>query len=409
MRGLVRELFRPSRRGAPPRTGLEVEALPVRGEDGRPVQPLPEDDGAPGTLPIIRSVARRRGWFEEETGSGLPRFGIPAGGILSWEPGGQIEFSSPALVHLPTLEAGLADVLLPVAEALEREGIRLLARGVDPRNPPDAARLVLPGERYPRQRAHYDRQGPLGRVMMLQSAALHVNSDLGDDPRATWRAANRIAPHLLALFANSPRRCGAGTPHRSQRAALWRSLDPGRTGVFSTGPEEDPAPAYLRFALDAPCFLLGDPGEASRPFGTWWEEGASLDDARRHLTTLFPEVRPRGYLELRSTDAVPLRWTAVAGAIATGLLHGRRARSALLRDLPEPTPDRLERAGRAGIGDPGLREETLWLQERVQDGLEELGPAVSDQDLRVRVDDYFAAFPRQGRDPGSRTESWLEG
>ena len=357
---------------------------------------------------MVRAVARRRGWIEEETGSGVPRFGIPAGGILSWEPGGQIELSSPALVHLPTLEAGLADVLLPLTEAMEREGIRLLARGIDPRTPPDEARLVLQGERYPRQRAHYDRMGPLGRVMMLQSAALHVNADPGPDPRETWRAANRIAPHLLALFANSPRRCGAVTPHRSQRAALWRSLDPGRTGIFSPGAEEDPVPAYLLFALEARAFLLGDPAAPSLRFRDWWEAGATLDEARQHLTTLFPEVRPRGYLELRSTDAVPLRWAAVAGAITTGLLHGDRARAALLRELPEPTPDRLERAGRMGVGDAGLREEILWLRGRVQEGLEELGAAVSDQELRGRVDEFFDAFPGEGRDPGSRTESWLE-
>ena len=97
-----------------------------------------------------------------------------------------------------------------------------------------------------------------------------------------------------------------------------------------------------------------------------------------------------------------------AAEIATGLLHGDRARAALLRELPEPTPDRLERAGRMGVGDAGLREEILWLRGRVQEGLEELGAAVSDQELRGRVDEFFDAFPGEGRDPGSRTESWLE-
>ncbi|HSM06586.1 MAG TPA: glutamate-cysteine ligase family protein [Longimicrobiales bacterium] len=407
LRALVRGLFEPTRRAGPPRTGLEVEAIPVLARDGRPVPPRPGADGIPGTLPVLRELARRRGWIEEDTGSGVPRFGIPAGGILSFEPGGQIELSSAALVHLPTLDAALEEVLSPLEEGLEREGIRLLARGVDPASPPDAAHLVLNGERYPRQRAHYDRRGPLGRVMMLQSAALHVNADLGEAPGDVWRAANRLAPLFLAIFANSPSRCGARTPARSQRATLWRELDPGRTGIFAPHPDERPWEAYLWFALDADAFLLGPAGEPARPFRAWWDAGASLDDARRHLTTLFPEVRPRGYLEIRCMDAVPLRYAAVAGASVTALLHGRRARQAVLREIPEPTPERLERAGRAGVGDAELRAEATWLRDRVLDGLGELGPAVADPALADRVSAFFDAFPATGTDPGARPESWL--
>ncbi|MEJ2540972.1 MAG: glutamate-cysteine ligase family protein, partial [Gemmatimonadota bacterium] len=269
---------------------------------------------------------------------------------------------------------------------------------------------VVEGERYPRQRGHYDRRGPLGRVMMLQSAALHVNVDLGRRPLEAWRAANRLAPLLVALFANSPRRCGASVPHRSHRAALWRRLDPTRTGLFDPpeGEARDPIQAYLDFALDAEAFLLGPRDRRARPFREWWRAGTvGVDEFRRHLTTLFPEVRPRGYLEIRSIDALPARWCTVAGAVVTSLIHGPGAREALLNRIPRATPDRLERAGRLGLGDRELLQEVRWLRDRVQDGLRELGPAVSDPSLQRTVTAFFDVFPRRGLDPGAAPESWM--
>ncbi|MEJ2541777.1 MAG: hypothetical protein P8188_17730, partial [Gemmatimonadota bacterium] len=90
LREEVEALFHPGDSREPPRTGIEAEALPVRSDDGAPVPPRPRGAGGPGTLPILRAVAHRRGWTEEETTSGLPRFVLPAGGMDSFEPGGQI-------------------------------------------------------------------------------------------------------------------------------------------------------------------------------------------------------------------------------------------------------------------------------------------------------------------------------
>lgn len=407
VRAAVAALFDPGPHAGLPRTGIELEALPLRISDGRPVPPHPPADGGPATLPVLRRIAARHQWREEDGGAGLPRFRPRHGGWISFEPGGQIEYSSPAVAHLPTLQEMLLRVTVPLEEEMARAGIRLLARGCDPLNPIDRARLYLEGERYPRQLAHYDHHGPLGRVMMLQSAAVHLNVDLGGEPLLAWRAANRLAPLLVALFANSPGRCGATLEQRSQRSALWRRLDPTRTGVFPDDGTRDPVADYEEFALDAESFLLGPAGRSPRPFRAWLAEGASVDDWRRHLTTLFPEVRPRGYLEIRSLDALPVRWAVVAAAVTVALLHGKEARDRLSTELPAATRERLEVAGRLGIGDPGLRSEALRAAEWVQDGLAELGDGVSDRALRESVADFFASFPARGLDPGSVARSEL--
>lgn len=377
--------------------GVEAEVIPVRAGTSVPVLPS-DDETGPGTLRVLREMAPGRGWREEPTGAGLPRFHLPGGGLLSWEPGGQLEYSSPPVPSLDALDRGVQGLLLPLADGMAARGIHLLARGVDPRTPLEAARMVLEGTRYPRQREHYDRKGPAGRTMMLQSAALHLNLDLGSEPVEVWNAANTLAPHLVALFANSPARCGAAEPHRSQRAALWRVLDPSRNRVF--GATHDPAPDYLAFALEAESFLLGAPGEAPRPFADWLAEGASEEDFRAHLTTLFPEVRPRGYLELRSVDALPARWCVVPAALAWAALHDAPTRRRILDELPPADPSRMERAGRLGVGDPGLAGEVRWLAERALEGLERMAPEVAGPGVIRRVRDFLETFLLRGRDPG---------
>jgi glutamate--cysteine ligase len=283
-------------------------------------------------------------------------------------------------------------------------GIRLLVRGVDPVAPLEDAAMVLTGERYRRQRMHYDRRGPAGRAMMLQTAGIHLNLDAGEDAVEAWNATNTIAPLLVAMFANSPTRAGASVAHRSHRAAIWRALDPTRTAVFA--PAKDPVPAYRDFALAADSFLLGGADAAARSFAEWRTDGATEEDFARHLTTLFPEVRPRGdYLELRSVDALPARWTVVPLAVAWASLHHAPLRQEILREIPVPTIERLECAGRFGLANPSLGTEARWLAERIPGALVALGVEGA---LVERVEAFLGQFTLCGRDPGSAQESWLE-
>lgn len=239
--------------------------------------------------------------------------------------------------------------------------------------------------------------------MMRQTAALHLNVDAPGAPFEAWWAATAAVPALLAAFANSPRVEGGPSGYRSVRAAQWRSLDPTRTGLPATGP--DPVAEYLTFALGADAFLLGPEGLEARPFGRWLGH-ADLDDWSRHLSTLFPEVRPRGYLEIRSVDALPLQWISVPTALVVGLLGDARARRSAAA-LPTAAPDLLERAGRLGLADPEVAERAARVFDLALEGLAEIDDAVVPSRIRSRVEAFRRAWTDRGRDPGLHPDDAL--
>lgn len=367
---------------APERVGLEAELLPVAAETGLPA--LPESGDGPSTLEMLRELARERGWRADRSKAGSPCFRIEGGGVLSLEPGGQIEYSSAPRESVDALLAEVEGVVRLLAGAAGRAGVELRTRGIDERNPPRAVRRVLTGRRYTRLAEHLARIGPAGRRMMLQTAALHVNLDLGTAPLLRWRVANALSPYAVAVFANSARYAGRETGHRSYRARQWRELDPSRAGAF---PGEDPVEEYLDFALEAGAILLGSDGEPARPFRLWAaRDGVGDEEWRSHLSTLFPEVRPRGWIEVRSVDALPPRWYAAPLVFLAGLLCDDEACRTALEMLPPVTEEALEAAGRDGVTDPERRRTATDLFDLALEGAERLGPFVGGRALEVARD-----------------------
>jgi glutamate--cysteine ligase len=348
---------------------------------------------------VVAEWAARRGWRPLGGGHGLPRWSDGQGAVLSYEPGGQLEYASPPSERVDRLLDRTEATLRSLTAALEAGGIEVVARGMDPWTPPDQAVLHLPGERYLRQGAHYDRVGPWGRRMMRQSAALHLNVDPAGVGWEAWHLGNALAPILVATFANSSRLAGEDSGWRSARSAQWRRLDPARTGVF--GHDDDPPVAYAQRALAAPAFLLGPSEEPARPFRQWLDEGrVGTGEWRDHLTTFFPEVRARGYLEVRGVDALPLRWVGVPLLLLTGLLRHPTSRRCALELLPPASEAALERAGRAGLGDPEVARLAVETLEMGIAGLRELGSGAVAPRWVDRVEAFADRFTRRGRDPG---------
>jgi glutamate--cysteine ligase len=397
---LRRGAFRWSGKGGPerqPHVGLEVEVIPVDADTAAPVPPWSSD--GPSTVRVLDAVADRHGWTRTTNAAGAPAYGMLSGGVLSFEPGGQIEYSAPPLESVSRLLRDIDKALLAVEQEASRGGIRLVARGVDPFNPPESATLRLGGERYTRMAEHFARLGPAGHIMMCQTAALHVNVDPVGPPDLAWRVANAMAPVLLATFANSRVHAGSPTGARSWRAEQWRRLDDRRTGVFAFS--SDPVEDYLAFALEAPAFLLGPPHEEARPFREWLVEGASVQDFDRHLSTLFPEVRPRGYLELRSFDALPLRLIPAAVVVTVGVLQDPASLESALALLPSPTDEALARAGRVGLGDLHAASLARSLFQLGLEGARRLGETVvSGHDIE-RATGFMEELTARSRDPGS--------
>jgi len=379
-----------------PRIGAEVEVIPIGARSGRPL-PLEARIGV-SSLSILRRAGSAAGWCERRSAkANVPEIVLPDGGRITFEPGGQIEISAAPNVSLSGLVGRLQDTIAAIACAAP-QGVELLSRGIDPCTAIDEVAPQLDADRYRRMLRHFETIGPSGARMMRQTASFQVCVDGGPTPEQTWRVLNAIAPYMVAIFANSPRYGGADTGHRSFRSHVWRSLDPKRTGLL--GVRDDVVEEYLTFALDAPAILMSDVGDSTASFGGWLARGdATLDDWRLHLSTLFPEVRPRGYFELRSADVVSPEWYAAPLVFVAGLVYHRGNLEAAAEILGAPDAELLVRAGRDGLADPVLGDTAPTLCDMALDGCEALGAGFVEQADLERAAEYFDRYTRRGLSP----------
>jgi glutamate--cysteine ligase len=386
----------------PRRVGAETEFIPVETSTGRRC-PI-ECEGTASTLPFLRRYGARQAWSETLTPKGTPCFTLPGGGTLTFEPGGQLEYSTPPCRSPSALLALLRAVVLPLRAAAAADGITLLAVGIDPLNPIEGAPLLLRTKRYQCMADYLALRSPAGARMMRQTAAFQVALDLDDEPWLRWQVLNAAAPYVVAIFANSAVYAGADTGCASARAAVWRALDPARTGLPCSAGR--PVERYLDFALAAPAILLPTMGGEHLPFGEWLERTrVTTHEWHEHLTTLFPEVRPRGHLELRSADAVSPQWYAAPIALAVGITYDPRALRAAADLLGPPDLALLERAGRLGLHDPAIARTAADLAQIAIEGCEGLGPAYFSPSDLEQARTFFDQYTRRGRSPADEVHS----
>ena len=340
---------------------------------------------------------------------------LPAGGTLSFEPGGQLELNTAPLVGLDDACAAAHLDAAELSRRLERVGVGLVPIGLDAGRPPHR---VLHTGRYDAMEAAFDAKGPHGRRMMCNTAALQVNVDLGPgDPGVRWRRAHALGPTLIAMFANSPfgAEAGVGRPSGwvANRLATWWGIDPTRTAAPTLGP--DPAESWARYALDANVLLIrgttDDHATALRtpfPFARWMEDGheqgwPTVDDLSYHLTTLFPPVRPRGWLELRMLDALDADTWPVAVAVLVALLLDPAAGEAA-DEATQPTAGRWSEAAELGLADPVLARAADACVAAALDALPRLGASTGAGDAVARYAERYVARRRCPAD--DRLDEW---
>ena len=310
----------------------------------------------------LRSPGRRPSWARVlELLACLPA--MPGGSSVSVEPGGQVELSTVPLDGLVAAVAALRTDLGVLRGALADQGLGAASLGADPARP--VAR-TNPHPRYAAMERHFGAVGcaEAGLAMMTSTAALQVNLDAG--PAAGWEARlqllRSLEPVLVALSAGSPYLAGRASGWHSMRQQAWQGIDPRRTGPLPAG---GPAEAWAAYALDAPVMLLRDeaglrPVTLPCSFAAWLAEPDRLGrratpaDLDYHLTTLFPPVRPRGYVELRCLDALPDRWWPALAALTVTLADDPVAADRAA-ELCGPLAVDGGSAARHGLADPALR------------------------------------------------------
>jgi glutamate--cysteine ligase len=281
---------------------------------------------------------------------------FPGGSRLTYEPGGQLELSGPpgctAVQAVDPIRADLAEV----ERALASRGWHLDSGAYDGRREP---RRVNGLARYGEMEKWFAEGGwSTAPQMMCNTAAVQVNVGCGPDPALTWRRANRMAATLAAAFAASPDEEWA-----SCRLKVWAGLDSSRTrSAFSSG---DPLDDWTAYAMSAKAMLRqvadGIIRIACGPTFAEWvagvalpDEPPTLSDFDLHLSTLFPPVRLKGWIEIRVFDMPSQNDWPVPVAVTAALLTGDEVDGE--EDLLAPvTGVDWTEAARRGLGDADLR------------------------------------------------------
>ncbi len=320
------------------RIGTEHEKFVYRTADHR----APSYD-EPGGIRDLLADLTRHGWqpVEEKGPDGSTNVIALNGadGSVSLEPAGQFELSGAPLENLHQTCAETGRHLVQVKEAGERLGLGFLGLGMWPDKTRDAL-PVMPKGRYGIMRRHMPRVGSMGLDMMLRTCTIQVNLDYASeaDMVQKFRVGLALQPLATALFAASPFTEGKPNGMLSYRSHIWSDTDPARTGmlpfVFEDGFGYE---RYAEYMLDVPMYFVYRDGRYIDAAGLSFRdflkgelsvlpgEKPTLDDWNDHLSTAFPEVRLKTFLEMRGADGGPWNRICALPALWVGLLYDQGA------------------------------------------------------------------------------------
>src|SRR5437588_965370 len=314
------------------RIGTEHEKF-VFTVDGH--NPVPYE-GRRGICALLEGMQHLLGWEPiVEAGNIIGLFDVTGGGAISLEPGGQFELSGAPVETVHQTCSELMAHLAQVKEVARPLGIGFLGRGMTP-TWTRAEIPMMPKGRYRIMTAYMPKVGTLGLDMMYRTCTVQTNLDFASeaDMVKKLRVSLALQPVGTALFANSPFTQGRPNGFLSFRSEIWRDTDNQRTGMLPWAFE--PGMGFERwvdYALDVPMYFVkrGDEyidvaGQSFRDLlagklASMQGERATISDWANHLTTIFPEVRLKRYLEMRGADSGPWRRLSALPALWVGLLY----------------------------------------------------------------------------------------
>ena len=344
------------------RVGTEHEKIGFSTADNLP---LPYD--GPCSILAMLEGLQRFDWepvFESGHLIALKRDGAS----VSLEPGGQFELSGAPLEHIHQTCAEVNRHLREVREVADEIGAGFLSLGFRP-----DTRLedvpVMPKGRYKIMREYMQKVGTMGREMMFRTCTVQANLDFGTeaDMVKKFRVSLALQPIATALFANSPFTDGKLNGYKSFRSRIWMDTDPDRTGmlpfVFDEGFGFE---QYVDYALDVPMYFVRRDGEflnaAGKSFRGFLDgkldilpgELPTMVDFEDHLSTIFPEVRLKQFLEMRGCDTGHWDELCAMPAFWTGLLYDQSALDAAWDMVKDWTAEERQ-ALRDGVPTHGLK------------------------------------------------------
>ena len=291
---------------------------------------------------------------------------------ISLEPGGQFELSGAPLETVGETCIEITEHLKQVREIGDKLGIGFLGLGASPVWMRDDT-PIMPKGRYNIMAPYMDKVGTMGRDMMFRTCTVQVNLDYADEADMVKKLRTSIAlqPLATALFANSPFLDGKPNGYQSFRSHVWTDTDNARAGmtpfVFEDGMSIE---RYVEFALDVPMYFVMRDGKylnaAGESFRKFLEgklpqlpgEKPNMRDWADHLTTIFPEVRLKKYLEMRGADSGLQDKLCALPALWIGLLYDQSSLDAAY-DLIKPSTETQRQSMRDEVAVKGLHAQFM--------------------------------------------------
>jgi glutamate--cysteine ligase len=314
------------------RIGTEHEKFVFTVEDYNPVP----YEGRRGIHALLEGMQHLLGWEPiVEAGNIIGLFDVTGGGAISLEPGGQFELSGAPVETVHQTCSELMAHLAQVKEVARPLGIGFLGLGMTP-TWSRAQIPMMPKGRYRIMTAYMPKVGKLGLDMMYRTCTVQTNIDYSSetDMVKKLRVSLALQPVATAMFANSPFTEGKPNGFLSFRSEIWRDTDPDRSGMLPWAFEPGMGfERYVDYALSVPMYFVkrGEryidvAGQSFRDLMTGRlkslpGEHATISDWANHVSTIFPEVRLKRYLEMRGADGGPWRRLPALPAYWVGILY----------------------------------------------------------------------------------------
>jgi glutamate--cysteine ligase len=371
---------------------------------------------------LMQALISRFGWQPIREGANiiaLKRAPGEPGGAISLEPGGQFELSGAPVATLHETAEETKDHFYEVLSVGEALGIGFLGLGFSPKW--TLAEIPrMPKHRYRIMTQWMPKVGSRGLDMMYRTATIQVNLDFADeaDMVQKMRVSLALQPIATALFAASPFTEGRLNGFMSMRSEVWRDTDPARTGMLPFAFEPGMGfERYVDYALSVPMYFVYRAGRYIDVSGASFKdfmggrlpglagERPTLDDWSDHLTTLFPEVRLKRFLEMRGADAGPWQRICALSAFWVGLLYDQGALDsawALVKDWTAEEREALRAAvPRTALATPfrkttvkEIARQVLWIARKGLQSRRKINAASQDESIYLDPLDEVAASGR---------------
>jgi glutamate--cysteine ligase len=341
------------------RIGAEFEKFALHRNTGK----LVKYDEPGGISQILESLVQRYGWephFQQGVLTTLTRLGS----AISLEPGCQLEFSSPPVEDLHRLADHLLFHRDEIRSVVDPEQIVWVGAGVTPISKVEEFPKPL-RQRHQLMAESMPKRGPMSLYMMYATASTQATFDYSDEADAMKKLATALtlSPIINAIWGNSPIYGGEKTGWTSFRGRIWLGMDPDRCGLLpKLVASELSFATWTEYLLDLPLLFLHHDGELLPPDGRTFRDFLNhgiagrfptLADWELHLTTVFPEVRLKQFLEVRGADANPPALALAVPAFWKGLLYDPQALEAACHVAkkfePHELPGLFESVATAGL------------------------------------------------------------